>query len=41
MRSHVSLPVVGLLVATLLVGGTIESLAQRGGRGGGGVVAEE
>src|SRR5215203_5932801 len=36
MRSHVSLPVVGVLVASLLVGGTLEVLAQRGGRGGGG-----
>ena len=36
MRSHVSLPVVGVLVASLLIGGTLEVLAQRGGRGGGG-----
>ena len=36
MRRHVSLPVVGFVVASLLVGGTLESLAQRGGRSGGG-----
>jgi hypothetical protein len=36
MRRHISLPVVGFVVASLLVGGTLESLAQRGGRGGGG-----
>ena len=36
MTRKISLSIAGVLVATLLVGGTLEVLAQRGGRGGGG-----